>query len=328
MKVQVVYAVIASAKNLYFEELWSSVFSLRIYDREREIHILCDKNTAEYISSFPKFVKLITDIIVVDLPDDYTPKLRSREIKTTVRRYVKGPFLFVDTDTIFAGNLTGIDTLDCDIAAVPEYHLELNDSPFKNYVYSYVHDAFGIGIDGARFWYNSGIVFCNDTPKGYEFYNRWNKNWKFSAFERNNSQDQPAFFKSNLEMDFVMSQLPGEYNCQVCMSLKYLSTSRIIHFLHFDTPSNRDFNPFMNKSIYSQIKMDKGISPDVEEKIRNVRQAYATPSCVVGWSTMSFLMSPSAQIFEKVYNHGGVASWLMMKVAILIDFVYSITKRK
>lgn len=326
-KIQLVYAVTARESGLYFQELWASVYSFRLYEPDREIRVVCDRPTNDYITQFHDFVELVDDIIVVDVFESENPRHRSKEIKTSVRKHITGPYLFVDTDTICAGSLEDIDSYNYDVACVHEFHAPLKDCVFKGLVSSYIKNSFNEEITDKDAWYNSGVMFVNDTPKAYEICNLWYENWKKSAFVNGHKQDQPPLLMTHRESGYSIAELPGEYNCQVGLSVKYLATAKIIHFLHFDFPKNQDFNPFQSKAIYKQIKEEGCISPVVSDMIKNVKNIYPSPSCIVGWSTFNFLMSPVAPIFEKIYNEGGAASWLMYKLAVLLEKLHKYTRK-
>ena len=327
-KVQIVYAVIASEKNLFFEELWASVYSFRLYEPNREIRVLCDKPTYDYITKFTEFVKLVDEIIVVEVPEEYTPKLRSRQIKTTVRNHVKGSYLFVDTDTICADLLGNIDDfVKYDIAIENECHVPLSQSVFKHHIINHIKKVFESEVTDEDRWLNSGVMYVNDTPSAFSFYECWHRYWKYSAFEKGNLQDQPALLMTYRERKNSVSELPGEYNCQVGMSVKFLSKARIFHFLHFDYPKDQSFNPFQSKEIYRKIKKEGCISAETATMIKNVKSIYSSPSCIVGWNTLNFLMSPAAPIFERIYNEGGVASWLLLRIAELLNMLSQFHKK-
>ena len=230
-------------------------------------------------------------------------RFKSKEIKTNVRQYVSGPYLFVDTDTICADRLGDIDNFNYDVACVPEFHVSLKDCAFKHLVKGYIRNSFNQDITDEDAWYNSGVMFVNDTPKAYEVCKKWNKNWKLSAFVNGHKQDQPPLLITHRETGYSISELSGEYNCQVGLSVKFLAKAKIFHFLHFDYPKDLSFNPFQSKEIYRKIKEDEGISEETAEIIKNVKSVYQSPSCVVGWSTMNFLMSPIAPVFEKIHKY-------------------------
>ncbi len=317
MKTQIVYALIADRKGTFLFETWASIYSLRIFEPDRFVCVCCDKETSEYIREYPELVKLINDIIVVPVPDSYNNTQRSREIKTSVRKHVKGKFLFVDTDTIFCGTLEFIDNLKCDVAAVPEFHMHLENSLYREKYISSVKTFFGDDISDARCQYNSGVIFAADTNKAFELYERWHNNWYYSAIQtgiNKRTADQPPLTKSDKDMGYVIKELPGEYNCQMALSIKHFHEAKIIHFIHFSllpTPENS----FLDRSIYKQIKDDNGITETSAEMIRNCKAAFITPSAIIDGKTIDFLLSNSGHVFLSIYKNGGWMLSLMNKVA-------------
>lgn len=329
MATQIVYALIASESDLFIEEVWTSIFSLRLYDQSRKVVVCCDTPTAERIRLFPELEKLINEVVVVPIPDECnTPKLKSRQIKTTVRQYVEGDFLFVDTDTVFCSPVTEIDTLECDIAAVREYHLPLSESPFRHLVVANMMNVYGVDVSGSDQWHNSGVLYVADNKKTREFYRQWNKNWRFSAMIKGMSQDEPALMRTDYDYGYIIKELPDIFNCQPSMSVRYLSDARIIHFLHMCFPADKSFCPFIDKSFYKRMHDEGGLTPAMAEEIRNVRSSFASPSCIVGWRTMNFMTSPVFPVLEKIYNEGGAASWLMLKAAKWLEKIYKYTKKR
>lgn len=329
MKTQVVYALIASDKDLFIEEVWCSIFSLRLYEPDREVRVCCDAPTADRIHLFPELEKLITEVVVVPMPEDCdSAKLRSRQVKTIVRQYVKGLFLFVDTDTVFCGKLDEMDNLSCDIAAIREYHLPLSKSPFKHIPIGCLKSVFDVDVTGEDAWHNSGVLYVADNDKTRDFYKQWNENWRYSALQRNMSQDEPALMKTDRDFGYIIEELPDIFNCQPAMSVKYLADARIIHFLHMNFPQDQSFCPFIDKSFYKRMHDAGGITPELADEIKHVKQSFASPSCIVGWQDMNFMTSPVYPIFKKIFNEGGVACWLMLKVAGWLEWLHGYTKKK
>lgn len=318
MKTPIVYALVASPKDYFLQEIWASVYSLRLYEQDRDVHICCDNDTASYIKCFPDFTKIVTEIITIPIPDNLNSKQKSREIKTTTRKYIRGKFLFVDTDTIFTGSLNEIDTISYDIAAVPEFHVSLNGSLFRNNIISNVKNIFDVDISDAERWHNSGVMYVDDTPITHQFYERWNANWKFSAFERGNSQDQPSLIKTDKEFGYIIKELPGEFNCQLCMSVKHFANAKIIHFLHFGLLP-KIHNPFYDKRIYQQIKEDGGITQETKEAIEQCKSLIDSTSCIIEGETIKFLLSNPGHIFLSIFKEGGWKLSLMNKIAVLFQ---------
>ena len=109
MKTKIVYALIASEQDLFLEECWVSLYSLRIFHPEVNVTLLLDESTKKYVSLFPDFCRMVTETIVVPVLKEYTAKQKSRDLKTKTRLYVKGPMLFLDNDTVVCKSLDEID---------------------------------------------------------------------------------------------------------------------------------------------------------------------------------------------------------------------------
>ena len=320
MNTQIVYALIASPEDLFLQEIWASVYSLRLYDNIREVRVCCDNATAAYVKKYAGFIKLITEIVIIPIADNYNAKQRSREIKTSIRKFISGKYLFVDTDTIFAGTLDIIDILACDIAAVPEFHLPLKGFFYRDHIINTVKNIFDVDVSDAERWHNSGVMYVADTPVAHQLYEKWNSNWRYSSFEKGNSQDQPSLIKADKDMGYIIQELPGEYNCQMAISIRYFFEAKIIHFLHFDLLPQPQ-NPFIDKSIYAKIKNDGGISNETGEIISHCKSSFATSSAIIDGVALDFLLSNPGHVFYAIAKHGGWLLSAMNKVAALFSFI-------
>ena len=325
MNTKIVYALIASDKDLFLEECWVSLYSLRIFHPEAHVVLLVDENTQRYIAQFEEFCKMATEIKTVPMPENYTAKQKSRELKTQTRLYVDGPMLFLDNDTVICKRLDAIDELNCDMAAVPETHLPLADMPFTPL--GSVKAAFGVDVSDSQYYFNSGVIYAADNDTTRAFFKKWNENWKYSCFEKGNPQDEPSFLMANREFGNIIEEMPGIYNAQVQMSLKYFADAAIIHWWHMSFIEDQSYSPFFSQEIYRMIKREKGISPQVDELILNCKQSFVSPSMPVGIDQMYFLFSPVGRIFGKIYKEGGAVSYLMLKAAMLLEKIHKYTRK-
>lgn len=326
MKTQIVYTLISSEKDYFLEELWVSLYSLRIFHPEVTVKVLVDEPTEKYMKRFQKLCDMITEIVIVPVPEKYNAKQRSREIKTTVRNVIDGAYLFIDTDTVICKKLDAIDDLTCDLAAVPDGHLPLSECMFPPT--KSVEQMFGISLSDAKFWFNSGVMFVADNKQTREFYKKWHENWTFSCFEKGNSQDQPALLATDNEFGYVIEELPGIYDAQVAMSLKYFADAAILHWWHMDFIENQNYSPYFSLQIYKEVKEAGEITFHVEDLIRNCKQSFVSPTMPVGREQIYFLFSPVGKIFNRIYRDGGVASFLMGKIANWLDWMHKKTSKK
>lgn len=330
---QIVYVLVSNENNLYLEELWISIFSVRLIHSDINIKVLVDVDTKEMIISRPKLMALISELIVVPTPRGYNAKQRSRQIKTTIREIIKGSFFFIDTDTVVCKSLLSINEILNDInldenpiLAVPDGHLPLKECLFPPT--SEVKRIFNVDCSDAEYWFNSGVMYVADTPLAHEFYKKWNENWRFSCFEKGNSQDQPALLKTNKDFGYIIKELPGIYNVQVALSLKYFADAVVLHWWHMDFISDQSYSPYFSLWIYEELRKQCEITEEIKEKIVNVKQSFTSPSMPVGSEQILFLFSPAGKIFNRVFIEGGVASCLMLKFATLLKKIHDFTRRK
>ena len=326
MKTQIVYTLVSSEKDYFLEELWVSLYSLRQFHPEVTVNVLVDEPTKKYVEIFPELCGMITNIVVVPVPENYNAKQRSRVIKTTVRNVIDGAYLFIDTDTVICKPLDDIDNLTCDIAAVPEEHLMLKDLTFSPV--NGIKNLFGVDISDSKYWFNSGVMFVADNLTTREFYTLWNQKWEYSCFVKGNSQDQPALSVANKESNMLISELPGIYNSQVAMSLKYFADAAIVHWWHMSFIENQDYSPYFSLQIYKDVKRFKGLSEETIELIKHCKQSFASPSMPVGKEHIYFLFSPAGKIFNRIYKEGGAACFLMNKCASILEKIHKYTKKK
>lgn len=318
MKTQIVYVLISSDADLFLEELWASLYSLRIYHPEATVKVLTDEPTAKRIYERPNLERMISEVITVTVPKEYTPKERSRVIKTTIRDIIKGSFLYIDTDTIVCHSLEEIDSINFDIAAVPDTHLPLADHPFSRGQINRIKQSLDIDISEADYYFNSGVMFVKDTEKAHELYQRWHTNWVYSSFQKGDKDDQPALIKSDSEMGYIIKRLPDVFNCQLALSLKYFHEAYIVHFFHMGFIKDQSYSPFMGLDIYREIKEANAITPHAEELIRNCKSSFATTTMAVGKSQIYFLFSPTGQVCtmlrEKSKKWEKTLNWIAVKI--------------
>lgn len=318
MKTQIVYVVISSEDNLFLEELWVSLFSLRIYHPEATVKVLVDAPTAERIHQRPALDKMITEVVTVEVPEEYTPMARSRVIKTTVRNVIDGPFLFMDTDTVVCHSLDEVDDLDYDIAAVPDLHHPLKRHMAKNMIEYRGKRFFNKDLSDATYYFNSGVMYVADNELTRNFYQLWNKNWESYFSQSGHGADQPALIVTDKEFGYIIQKLPDVFNCQMALSVKFLHEAFIVHFFHMDFIKDQSYSPFMGLEIYREVKQAGEITPHTEDLIRNCKSSWDTTTMIVGKPQIDFLFSPTGQAFSFLRSHNKtwctVLDWFAKKI--------------
>ena len=214
--------------------MYISVLSARFYMKNIEIEILVDRETYFSLKKSCLEIFNIANIIKVDVDEHYSSKERSRFLKTTMRKYISGDFLFVDCDTVICDDFSGYYNED-PLALVLDSHM-----PMQN-LYNYkslvmLNKIAGFDISTYKKYYNSGVIWCRDLPEVHHFFLLWHKLWKEHLTEKS-CLDQPALNYVNTSLQPLIKELDGEWNCQVSSNpsgLPYLSNAHIIHYFNFN----------------------------------------------------------------------------------------------
>ena len=327
MKTQIVYVLVSSEKDVFLEELWVSVWSLRQHEPDVIVNVVVDEKTAKRVEANAELISLITNIVVADVPEKYTPKERSREIKTRIRELIKGDFFYIDTDTVVCKPLNDIDNCEYDVAGVPDSNVFLKDNPFASGMIDSVKEIFGSDVSNCEYLINGGVIYAKDNDVAHDLFRRWNKNWAYSCFEKGNSQDQPALWQSDYEMGNVIKLLPDVYNCQVAMSLQYFAEAAIVHFLHMNFITDQSYSPYLCLKIYKDIKAAEMLTSEIKDQIINCKSSFAPLTMPVGRDQLLFLFTPMGRSFVQIYKDGGIASWLMLKMSGWLEMLYKLTRK-
>ena len=243
--------VLADGKDLFFyNQLLISLSSLRKREFSGRVCVVMDTETAQLLKEKNRceLEEFKAETVIVQIPDEYTQKEKSRYIKTSLREYVTGDFLYIDTDTVIADVLPD-EVSDSDIALVREWNEEaIEDSDITSIVAlynrcNYIPD-FSFG------YYNSGVIWVRDTEIARQFFIEWHKEWKHCR-SCGVSQDQPSLNHVNCKMGGIITLLDGRWNVQICCvtSLKHLKTALIIHYYNVKWDRMHTIYPLANPEI-------------------------------------------------------------------------------
>ena len=73
MKTKIVYVLVSDERDLYLEQAWLSLYSLRLHNPTTHVVVLVDDNTERsLIGKRRKFCELVTEIKTIDVPAEYT----------------------------------------------------------------------------------------------------------------------------------------------------------------------------------------------------------------------------------------------------------------
>lgn len=293
MKTKIVYVLVSGMSDNYLEQMLISIYSLRIYNSQTTVLLIIDDKTKLTLNNGrAKILDCVDDVVVVELPPEYNNKRRSRFLKTSVRNYISGAFLFIDTDTVITADLSSIDSCDADIAAVKDMHCSIKENFYRKEI-ERTSKKIAYRIGAADEYFNSGVIYVKDSVVAKSFYHKWHENWLYSC-SQGIYTDQPSFLKTNGESGGIINELSGVWNCQIINNITFLSESKIIHYFCSGIVKGNANPPYflMNRKIVEQIrKEDYMISEELKDSLLNARNEFEIPLEIYSGKDLELLHS-------------------------------------
>lgn len=275
----VVYVLTSTEEDYFYEQFLISVTSLKHYMKQIHTILVIEQETDKYIKKFHNEVNcFVNQIIVNDLPKEYSMAARSRILKTKMRELVQGDFLYIDCDTVICESLESIQDLNHS-AAVLDNHCCVNNAitEFQPVIERAGRFHFSVGYHNKHL--NTGVLWCRDDEQTRNFFRRWNQLWE-DTYKQGVLADQLSFNEVNNRMDGCFKEMDGTWNCQLRYGLPFLAEAKIIHYFASNIGGNS------SKRTYSYIltdlkmlrKMRKcgGISEEVYKIICQPRRGFNT----------------------------------------------------
>ncbi len=322
MKTKIVYVLVSKENDIYLEQAWLSLYSLRLHNPTTHVVVLVDATTeSSLVGKREKFKCLPTEIIVVDTPQEYTPVQRSRYIKTSARKYISGDFLFIDTDTIVTDKLDELDTLEIEIGAVPEFHVDLNHFPGVNGLYKVANKLGWKYDENDKYNFNSGAVYAKDTKKAHQFYDTWFQCWQKSIATLGRHHDQPPMAMADHILGHPISPISGIWNCQILEhGIFYLPNAKVIHYFGTSIPKSKDdyIYAFEDKNILLEIKMNGDITPRIHNLLINAKQLCNANTQIVAGAETDLLYTQTYHVIKNLYKNHRILFETLNKILIFL----------
>ena len=222
------FVLTSSEKDFFCEQTLIAIASLRIHNPGAFVTLLTDDRTAETLIGNRAALKEATDEFkVLDLPENLSPMLRSRYLKTVMRNVIDGNFLYMDSDIAVTGDLS-IPEEWSGIYAVLDFHTNLSKAINRKKI---LNNAKMLGFSPILNdeIFNGGVMFASDTSECREFFKTWHELWKYCV-SKNFPYDMASLAEANFKFDYITKKMPGEWNCQLAYGKKFLPHGKVLHF--------------------------------------------------------------------------------------------------
>ena len=277
-----VYVLTSSENDNYYEQFFLSIASLRMFNPYANTIVLVDTQTDSSLKGNRSgYEKYISEKKIISVPNEFSQKESSRWMKTSIHHYVSGDFLFIDCDTIVTESLSHNFLPNIQIGAVLDNHVTLDKHYLKeNFTTEDKKTGFSSSLE-TNVRYNGGLIFCKDDSPAREFFEKWHNLWNESR-GKGCTQDMPSLNQANLEMGGIISELGGEWNCQISHNgLPYLSKAKLIHYYATALKTRESPFIFASNQVLGQIKKTGTIPIDILELLEDPKSAFEYESRIL-----------------------------------------------
>lgn len=314
-----VYVLTSGPEDYYTEQAVASMHSLRSHNPGMNIILVTDKYTMDSFHGDRETIKhYVNEFKTVDLPENLNPKQRSRFLKTSLRRLLKGDFLYIDCDTIICDKIDGLDEFKGDIGAVRDCHKPSTGNVQLKKALKATGKKVSVGND----YFQGGVLLVRDTPWSSKFFKDWHEIWKNDNEKYNLQIDQFAFAQSNVLNPGVVCHLPDEYNCQLIAEecWRHIFKVKIFHYIS-DLPEEDSFP--LKLQPYLKIIRKNGINKEIQEILDNPIKEILKRSLVIGRKDLEIYRSPASVFANKLSRDFPVSN----KIVSLIYKIYCFPKK-
>jgi len=303
METKVVYVLTSNPQDIYLEQFYVSVLSLRKRNKDCEVNLFIDNLTANTLVGFREKMSSVADKIhTITFDPCISNQEKSRLLKTSVRNYIDGDFIFIDCDTIIIKPIDEIDSFNMEMAACFDSHSEFIANPYRKGCLEHGR-LLNWPIEDEEEYFNSGIIFVKDTPMTRKFYKLWNTNWKEGA-KIGVKMDQPSFAKTNYELNHFVQRLPDDWNCELKHGITCFNSAKIIHYLCTNINRAGDNQIFLlhNRSVFDKLKTEEKLPLEIEKCIENWNLGLQSPTQIISGFDLKLHHSLSYIVLKKLFN--------------------------
>ena len=221
---QVCYILACDQWNDYGAMVCISAATLRRHHPDVEIVVLSDRTTLAHLGTARIAMERFVDRILGVEDLEGSSRERSRILKTTMRRYLKDRFVFLDLDTVVLGRLDPLFTSRRPLQIALDYEtgrVDDRDRPVYEQIDPLHYPARA---------FNSGVMSVDDSPQVRRFFEEWHRRWMLSR-DFGRLDDQPSLNSTIAAQEFDVEVLAPDYNAMILYFPQRFRTCRVAHFL-------------------------------------------------------------------------------------------------
>lgn len=104
----------------------------------------------------------------------------------------------------------------------------LSPHPMRSY-FKKQNQHLNYNFDEVLSYYSGGVMYSKDDESSHDFYAHWYNNY-LESLKSGVKLDEPPLAKTNEELDGIICEMNGIWNCQIRFGALYLANAKILHF--------------------------------------------------------------------------------------------------
>lgn len=216
-----------SESRRYLSALYLSIATLRHFHPGVETICCTDLPMQEILASEQGGILSLIDQIICCTDLSGGPVYRSRLIKTTLRKRICGPFVYLDTDTVLIGEIGELMECRSDMGITVDQYCMDSPGMFPKWLAPHFSE---IGWKyPTKKYYNAGAIFVGDTYGAHRVYDLWSSGYLISV-EHGINMDQPALNAAIEETNPALVEYSEDYNFFCAQKPRIVpSSARVLH---------------------------------------------------------------------------------------------------
>ncbi|MCL2206475.1 MAG: glycosyltransferase [Fibromonadales bacterium] len=295
-----IYCLISTVKDIYYEQAFISITSLRMHTPNAFVTLFTDKETIDSIENRKADIRKIADEVIIENFESKVSNFkRSRMLKTAMRNRIEGDFLYIDSDTVVCQDLSEIGDINFELGAVLDGHT-LNLLNFRRFsvIVPLKRMLNKADFYDYPYYFNSGLLFVRDTKCNRIFFEKWSENY-FLGCQRGVRIDQPSLALTNYQSNFPIKELDGRWNVQVWNGANYLHNAKIMHYYASD---DSEYEPF-SRTLPLKLKEMGCLTEDELFLVAQPRGFFGKAAFIAVGDDYEICRSNIGGLLRKLYKH-------------------------
>lgn len=301
---KILYVLVCSKNDLYCEQCMLSIMSAKKNSQGSKIALLIDDQTKFCLEQNvvkKKIFSLVDEMISAPRPQGFSGMETSRYLKTKMRDFVKGDFLYIDSDTIICESLNDISNVSIDLGAVLDQHMPLSKSTHAIVSKRHIKKVSGIDeLEEYENYFNGGVLWVRDVGSNYKFFEDWHNNWMQSRL-KGIKTDMPSLALANYQNNYAIKELEGVWNCQIWFGANYLSKAKIVHYFTSIDLFTGGYKSFCT-DLPKKIQEGKALDECDWLLIQNARCAFPVPNAIIAGDDYEIYRSSLCGVLRFLYR--------------------------